>query len=542
MTLLDPEDRDLFTDLLRPPPGLAFDAGVGATYSLDLDTLLTVPLHLFLYDRGDLEDGLPASSVAVLDALRRIAARLRVYGQRGRIREPGGDRRLYTLLEQVAVEVEPPAGDGSFHPKLWLLRFRAPDERTERLRLLVLSRNLTRAPSWDLVLALDGRPGDAPRSENAPLARFLRRLPALATAGPDDEEEGPDLEALADEVARARWEVPGGFEEVRFHVTGIDGSGWLPAPSDRLMVVSPFVTDGALDALAGTTSDPAHLVSRPEELVELEPASPGRFGRVHVLDDMAEGVERDEEAPDLRGLHAKLYLAEDGGGTRLHLGSANATSAALLAGRNVEVMAELVGDTERVGGIDEVLDAGGLMDVLRAWTPPETPPEVDEDRRRAERQLDDARAALRQAGLLVRCDRAPDGDGWRLRLRAEEPPGLDDLAALRAWPVTVPRGRAVDARPLADGEEVELPARALASLTGLVAFRLEAEAADEAAAFVLNLPVEGLPRRERDAAVVRGIVRDRESFLRYLLLLLGEIDEGEVLGPGEGIAAAFEGR
>lgn len=534
MTLLDPDNRDLYTDVLRPPPGMCFDAGVGATYSLDLDTLLTVPLHLLLYSGEQDEEELLSSGIAVHDALRKISSRLRLYCQRGRIQEPDHARSLYSLLERVAVEVEPPAGQGSFHPKLWVLRFRDEEDRT-LLRLLVLSRNVTRDVSWDLVLQLEGEPGEEEREENRPLADLVRRLPKLADAA-TAAAEGPDLGALADELLRTDWELPGDFDRVRFHATGLEEGGWLPAASGRLAVVSPFCRARALDELVGSTDEAVVLVSRPEELLELDDGSLEGFGRVFVLDEMAEREDGEDLPAGARGLHAKLYVAESDGRTHLYLGSANATNAALLGGHNVEVMAELVGDTGEVGGIDEMLAADGLRALLEEWHPPDEPPETDPDVRRAKERLESARRALAGAGLTLTCEE--DEDRWRLRIEPSGTVELADIRSLRAWPVTVERGRAVDGAPLLEGGPVELPVGGLSSLTGFVAFRLEAQDADETATFVLNLPVKGLPREERDAAVVRGIVRDRDSFLRYLLLLLGEIDEEQVLlgsGSLEGV-------
>ena len=54
-----------------------------------------------------------------------------------------------------------------------------PGEPT-RLRLLVLSRNLTRDRSWDLSLSLDGKVGRGRRPLNNPLVELVRRLPSMS--------------------------------------------------------------------------------------------------------------------------------------------------------------------------------------------------------------------------------------------------------------------------------------------------------------------------------------------------------------------------
>jgi hypothetical protein len=44
--MIDSEKRSLLTDALTPPPGCTFSSGFATTFSLDLITLLTLPLHL----------------------------------------------------------------------------------------------------------------------------------------------------------------------------------------------------------------------------------------------------------------------------------------------------------------------------------------------------------------------------------------------------------------------------------------------------------------------------------------------------------------
>ena len=56
------------------------------------------------------------------------------------------------------------------------------------------------------------------------------------------------------------------------------------------------------------------------------------------------------------------------------------------------------------------------------------------------------------------------------------------------------------------------------------AFELSAPGAAMPLRFVLNLPVEGMPEI-RHAAMLETVLRNRDGFLRYLLLLLGEQDD-----------------
>jgi hypothetical protein len=531
--MLSPDGRSLYTDLLRPPPGHAFDRAVATTYALDLPTLVTVPATLLLFGESGGEE-LLRDPIALLEALRRTTRRLRVFCQRGRMHAPARQHPLFPLLEPVVREVDAPRG-GAFHPKLWLLRFAAADAETPPLlRLAILSRNLAPDRCWDLSLVLEGRPGARPRRGNRPLAGLLGRLHGEA----GDAEL--DLPLLADELLRTEWELPAGCTELAFHVTGLDGRGWLPARSDRLVVISPFVTDGALERLSATTHEPVALVSRAEELAALAPESLGRFGSVMVLAERAESEDQEDGGEEpaagrLLGLHAKAYVAKRGWYTHLYVGSANATDAALVHGANVEVLAELRGLASQLSSIDELLGSDGFGGVLEAYRPAEAPAAEDPERAAAERAVEEARRALSAAGLRLAC--AGAGDLWRLELRPERPVRLAGIDGIRAWLVTQPADRAVDALPLREGEPLSLTALARASVSGFTAFEVTAGADPLRIRFVLNLPVDGLPA-DRDGAVLRSTIQDPAAFLRYLFLLLGGVREGALAGGEEGAGDA----
>ena len=133
---LHPDVRSLYGGSLRPPPGTVFDAGVATTFSLDIETALAVPVTLALFASED-RDELLKSPLALLEGLERTADRLAIFCEAGRIQaQPAPQSRLCTLLERLITEVAAPRG-GSFHPKVWVLRYRplVADEPT-RIRLL----------------------------------------------------------------------------------------------------------------------------------------------------------------------------------------------------------------------------------------------------------------------------------------------------------------------------------------------------------------------------------------------------------------------
>lgn len=65
--MLEPTDRRLLFELLRPPPGHQLSCAIGTTYSLDLLALLVTPLAFTLFDWETKEGRLVAENLASLD-------------------------------------------------------------------------------------------------------------------------------------------------------------------------------------------------------------------------------------------------------------------------------------------------------------------------------------------------------------------------------------------------------------------------------------------------------------------------------------------
>jgi hypothetical protein len=247
-------ERTTLTDALIPPAGMVFDLGVAATYSLDLMALLSLPLHLAWLGMGQASLDDP---IRLVEGLRRVAGRLTVFSERGRLRIPDKPHQLYSLMEEMIHESAAPRG-GAFHPKFWLLRFLPLEgDGPPRLRVLAGSRNLTRDNSWDLFLQLEGEVGRKRLEGNGPLARLISDLPGM-TAKPLSYYRSEQIKTLSSEAWRCAWEPPGSFEQVRFHVLGRGGRGfgWLPDRCDELGVISPFLGPKALEQLASRSKCP----------------------------------------------------------------------------------------------------------------------------------------------------------------------------------------------------------------------------------------------------------------------------------------------
>lgn len=538
MTLLDPhQDRTLYTRALTPPPGWRFDCAVALTYSLNLDMLLAVPLHLLLHagDRPDSE--LLADPVALLYGLRQTTDRITIYHQRGGIHPPRRSNVLYSMLED-SLHAAAPSSGGIFHPKVWVLRFVPADDGHEvggagrLIRLAVMSRNLTGDHSWDVsVMAQGGPRGDA-GPENTELATLLRALPVMSPTLPKDRAD--QIDSLAGDVERTVWELPSHVDEFRLHAIGPGLKEWRPPRSRKLLVMSPFCTPNALFEMARRSDSPPTLVSRSEELARIHlqaPAALERFERCLVLSELLDD-----------SLHAKVYLCEVAGRTRLFVGSINATHH---GSGGMEVMAELVGRSEALGTAETLLGDDGLGALLEDFVPPSGPgPDPDLDRNK--RIIEDACGAVAVADLRLICYRG-DGDGgdrWHLRLRSESLVDLSSDLEVGVWPITLPRKRAVDGRPLLNGGNIDFAPMDIAQVTRFVAFRIGLREKDPEAApevFVLCVPVDGLPVRERNDEIARRMVRNQRGFLRYILFLLGAFDPYTTMGVPQDSSGTING-
>jgi len=554
--MLAPHDRSLLFDLLRPPAGYRLDAAVGATYSVDLLAMLVTPLAFTLFDCENKDGRIVASPFALLESLRRHASHITLFCQAGEIQVPTRHRQLFGYLEKSVVEVQAPTEGRVFHPKMWLLRL-APatnlpsDEWPVLYRLLCPSRNLTFDRSWDTMLVLEGcyEPRSRRNELNVPLARFLRRLPELAVRQPLWDAAEPTR--MADELLHVEFDLPEGFDEVRFWPLGLDGERPWPFIADdeeieRMLVVSPFVSDALLSRLASKDRE-VTVVSRTDELASLSPHTIKRLQAIFTLDpaaevqlEEAEPKESQVEATDepkiehgeaesneidegssLSGLHAKVYVADVGDRGYVWSGSANATNAAFDG--NTELLVELSGALETCG-VDAILDADdgrSFRNLLQAFVPPAVL-EVDEVEDRLDRELDRMQHAIAGHGLQATVIRAQAEDLFDLQMQADTPvPNSWATAKVACRPVTVPdhwRQSLDSTSPTAHFTRL-----AFEGITSFFVFSVEVEVENRCKQrqFVVNVPLHGEPtdRRER---LMLSLLRNSDQVMRYLLLLLAD--------------------
>ena len=537
--MLPPDSRTTAFKLIRPPSGYRLDFAVLTTYTLDLETLLVLPLSVLAHPDGGLEE-LLADPLRLHQAIRDAGDRVHAFVDEKGIAIPRGARSLYSMLETSVHPVRAPNG-GAFHPKVWVARFTAVDEAEDLLRVAVLSRNLTFDRSWDVALASEAPLRSQRRvAASRPLHDFLRELPRLAT-GRIPQRTVDRVVALADQVTRTAFPAPDGFDSpIEFHAIGLTPRrrAWRPPSSGyRTLAVAPFVNRTGLDVVGRLSGNERILVSRQEELDKLSDDALADWKEKFVLSDAAQGEAEDgpaaaaEEDPtgtagpnqgepgtgvDTRpsGLHAKMIAVEHGWHVTWFVGSANLTAAAF-TGSNVEMMASVTGKRGGASGrgIGHFLD-GGFQKLCVPYQRVEQEaedPQVTDARARLEAACD----ALVDARLQVVC--ASADELWTLTIDGNV--ALPADVEVEVWPVSV-----------AEDQACRLPEPLrwrllVAHLTAFIAFRLSVPVRGvDDIRMTLRLPAEGMPA-DRIHQILRTLLNSPEKFLRFLRALLGGLDQ-----------------
>lgn len=529
--LIPNTDRSDYGVQLQPPPGYELDAAIATTYSLNLDTLLVLPVALCFSET--LEGHLHGEKIAVLEALSQLEDRLVVFHQAGNIHVPPSFNRLFTLLEPFLCAVRPTSNGAygaftSFHPKLWLLRFRSKARPVEVCyRLLVMSRNITFDRSWDVAACIDGFPDASRWDSDEALSGFIRSLAPHAAKS-----KQPMIESFADEIPTIDWILPKPFSSIKMLPGGaahcLSGKiGYGPPLDfgrviDELIVVSPFLDIEALASLASQSAAPRHLFSRAASLDKLGEAALGAWQCYSLNDAVVHGEERTElPQAEAQDLHAKLFISRSGKTTHWHAGSANATNAALgskdgSSPRNTEFMLRL--STNHPEALPSAL--------LAEWTNSATGNFFN---RHTFTVSDDADEEAYATALRRLCYELISAK-WRLV--AELEPDLRYSLTMSVEPrIVIPDGFAVqigmlcipgrfDSINTADRHEMTWHSLALSQISAFIPIRITSPVPEIGASLVMQAALTLPKNTDRAGAVFRELVDTPDKLMNYIRLLL----------------------
>jgi len=335
--------------LLHVPNGFELEYAVGTTYSLDLHTLLMVPIALFNHQFLDLEEtSEPNPPIQIIDALKKAKKKLKIFCQLGNIHIPRSYHSAYTLLESCVQQIAPPTERSSFHPKCWLLRFRNVKTNQILYRFVNATRNITFDQSWDIAYVTEGYVNKELMPRNEELSKFMDEL-FLGV------EEVPT--SFLEDISRVDFIPAEGFNEQRILPYGLKKSSLTDEDGfvhfirsnrfEEALVISPFWTADVLKTLLSSTDSTLHIIGRKVEFDKL-PSQLFDKCRSYVVNpsirDLAqtedvEAVISNEETikssasnprfTDHHELHAKAYFFKINEDNHWWLGSTNASYSGL---------------------------------------------------------------------------------------------------------------------------------------------------------------------------------------------------------------------
>ena len=525
--MLNPRsDRLDYGQALMPPDrGYQLDYAVGTTYSLDLQAIMLLPVALYF---SRVLDGVPDDThLDVVEAVTSAAERITVVCQSGKVKVPETYHKLMAYWERSIKQVRMDSPYGSFHPKLWVVRYVKP-RAAPHYRLLVSSRNLTYAHDWDVAYSSSGEVGDRAVEANVPLVEFLQSLQI----------KHPHWHDFITDLPRVRFDVPEGLEFAAFHPIYPLAGDWPKRgnPLGRgnwqdLLVISPFVDDTTVQQLAGK-ADKLRLMSRRDQLRSLKPDTLAAMLSQRRVYEFSEDIARGEWTeglaeegalpPSAQDLHAKLFVGTRSDKHYWYLGSANCTRPAFE--RNVEFMVELRTTNPRYSPrsickeLSTVADGSRESPVFVPYLPSEVEPQTADDLAQLERAMVHyltgltfrGQASLRTGqgpacyDLILSCDLTGVPQAWsdQLQVRVRPLPEKEAPVALQPGVVnTLHQFRGYSLLHLSPYLELSLW-----------------QGDQVRTRFVQFMEIE-LPE-DRLHAIFRSIIDSEDKFLQYVTLLL----------------------
>lgn len=512
------EDRLDYGRILSPPAGYTCAGAIGTTYSLDLETLIGVPLSLFLSE--EMDGTLAGNPIYMLEGLRKSSDKLLVFCEGGQIKVPNKANLLFALLEESVYEVTV-ADNYSFHPKIWLIKYLS-ENNVPLYRVIVLSRNLTFDRSWDMAVVLEGNFKDETNSRNEPLIDFLTYLRRYTY----NNKKKKLINTFIAELPFVHFSTGDKhFTDFRFLPLGIERkydreyTGLFETYHD-ILVFSPFLSKETVmdfDALALTNSNKT-LITRRSAIPELSKELLNSFQTYCLKEVLVDGEEAISESEGIaadvqkQDIHAKLYFKSKNNEHSLYVGSANCSRSAWKG--NVEFLLQL--NYQKWGFrisqvIDELFGKKG-EDYDERYNPfekIETVPEVIDPIENNERIMEKAikRLCRARAEAFV----SENNNQYDVELEFDSKCIASDvnlsIAALNGYnavkiePVTYLRGL---------------------SLTDLSEFYLvKAECKGESIRRILKIRTKGIPP-EREEFVFKSVIKDTHAFIQYIAFLLSD--------------------
>lgn len=518
-------DRLDYGELLCPPPGYSFKTAVGTTYSLNLEVLLGVPLALA--SNGLMGEAGHDNGLMLLDAIRKYASKINLFCEAGNIAVPKETKQILSFLEDSVHQIIPKKG-ASFHPKIWIVEYEAEAKSDNNLfRVIVLSRNLTYDRSWDLSVLLEGEITKNVNEANQPLIDFLIYLSMHQKSGLRKKA----VQALAEQI---KWvdfkpQLNGRkyFYNYEFLPLGISerysAKELVKQTCHNITIISPFVSRKAVDQFKSCLLSKSKMtvISRREELNKLGEIALQEIECWHLKDMVIDGegmLEASELERSQQDIHAKLYLKTKDSWSQLWIGSANCTDSALgLKGPNqdnVEFMLKLDCFYNQLHGDMLIKDLMGEKEdenPFERWQWDGKEAEQDDPIETAAKSLLNQIVRLAAKAKAVPLDNS--GDKFDLKLNFANELKIPDQLDVKIAPLMLPN--------MAAPYTKEIWFRGIRLLNLSLFYSVWITWEQSSLSFVLQIPTAGIPNN-RDNAIFKSIIGNREGFFQYVAFLLGD--------------------
>lgn len=333
-------NRLLYDALLKAPEDYEFNHAIATTYSLDLESILLLPVALFFAQDMDFEAHQTRDDL--LEALTKASKQISIFCQRGKIKVPKRYSNLIAFWEKGIHQVKMDRYYKSFHPKIWIIRYTRKEGKADPFyKFICTSRNLTFSRDWDLAICTEGYVKKAISGENESLIDMLKWL--------DSHKLDIIPRSFFAELPKVQFSVPRGFNTINFHPIGISDKYFNPVVNqkniqDQRLVMSPFLQDETLKVLKDQ-SKKLFLFSTAGELSQIDRDILSEINPVFQFSPFIETAEKEEsisepdELPLNQSLHAKFFIDRKGRNISWFIGSANATQPASRG--NIEFLVEL---------------------------------------------------------------------------------------------------------------------------------------------------------------------------------------------------------
>lgn len=507
----------LYSDLLQSD-GFVVDYCICTTYSVDMNTLLSIPF--MIGSLSDLNEKTIRSPHYVLEAISSSVSKFAVFCNAGCIFVPQNNSKVYSLLEDSVVQVTlKNKGKGfiNFHPKVWVIKETNPDNGISQIKIVVMSRNLTTSNDLDVVCGMKGivqnnLASKARREKHKPLIDFLEWLKSQSS----ERHISKGIDEICNCIKCIKEFDLGDsqFDDYDFFPMGIDGyDGLVNCFQDNMLshtsetiVISPFIDEKFLNKLISSSpTSKKTLITRHSSITEevLKIFNDGVYAVKEVLTDQS-------EKETIVDIHEKVYFIRNNalGCNHLYLGSTNATMNGF--GRNVEFLIrlqfapykmsydkfrkELINDSKECM-FDQVFSIPLSEHTIEDCT--------------SELELRKAIAAIQKARVIE-----AKGDNYSIQLICNK--------KIANKPVLIyPLNCEVMVQNLADG--ILFSNMTLPMLTEFYVIQVDDLNR------MIKIETSGLPTELRNQAIFRSIINTKGKFINYISFMLAESPEEYIL-------------